>query len=99
MGAHIAGAAGRHFTSLTNKLIPRITGMDSMLTHRTHIFMRYLYSNLIIIIICYLFQALILLGKCVRARVCDLLLFNNALESNLCFVSMSIRFLWYLLNI
>lgn len=69
LGAHIAGAAGRHFTSLTNQLIPRITGMDSMLTHRTHIFMRYLYSNLIIIIICYLFQALILLGKCVRARM------------------------------
>ncbi|XP_055296585.1 uncharacterized protein LOC129565592 [Sitodiplosis mosellana] len=28
LGAHIAGIAGRQFTRLTNKLIPRVTGLD-----------------------------------------------------------------------
>lgn len=28
LGAHICGYAGRHFHSLTEKLVPRITGLD-----------------------------------------------------------------------
>lgn len=60
LGAHICGYAGRHFTSLTNKVIPRITGMV-LSTHRKHIFMRYLYSNLIY----YNLQVWIQRGKCV----------------------------------
>lgn len=28
LGAHICGYAGRHYTSLTNVLLPRITGLD-----------------------------------------------------------------------